>query len=148
MIRLSHRIESVFFALIIVCSVVLVITRCDLPTMYVEPDTTSEESEGIEFIEQDTLVVPTIIAADFNFPVMKNIGDGVSYYPSISVSSSSDCGEPNIQQTDYYGIEISSINSESVTFTIIDTVWYWEYVACCQFNSSVCDTGFIIGQAQ
>ena len=107
----------------------------------------NEEPDVIEdHLELDTSIVPEIIAADFNFPILKEIGQGVSYYPSIHTGSS--CGEPNIQMTDHYGIEISSINSESVTFTITDTIWYWEYIACCQYDSDACDTGFIIGSAE
>lgn len=107
----------------------------------------NEEPEVIEdHLELDTSITPTIIAADFNFPVLKEIGQGVNYFPSIYTGPS--CGQANIQMTDHYGIDITSINNESVVFTITDTVWYWEYLACCQYDSDACDIGFIIGSAE
>lgn len=140
------RLISFLSALLIVGYVLFLLFGCEKED-YTAGIILSEEPEVIiNSLELDTSITPTIIAKDFNFPNMKEIGQGVSYTP-LPIASAN-CGNVNIQMTDYYGIEIQSINNETVVFTITDNIWYWEYNACCQFAPSVCDIGFIIGQAE
>lgn len=88
--------------------------------------------------------VISIEAKEFSFPVVKEIGQSVTYY--LMVDSSEGCQGWTYETIATIGISDLVEYDDRVSFVISGSSWMYAYEACCN-NGIVCDMGFIVGSA-
>jgi len=87
-----------------------------------------------------------ITAREFEFPIVKEIGDGVTFFHQVNMNFL--CGNAYTYSTiNSYGIDIYDYQEDHIKFVINDNAWFYQYQVCCPNDPTVCDSGFLIGTA-
>lgn len=86
-----------------------------------------------------------IFADQFEYPFVKDIGDGVTYY--IKPYYNNACGGYTWSTSGQFGLDVYNETDEFVQFVITNEIWLYQYEVCCLLDS-ICDSGFLIGVAE